>query len=228
LSELSAFAESTQYIPHLRPQAAICRSHADRKQQPPMTAPIWIAFPPEVHSAGDRTRGSGRRLSGVGQCGCSGPVPAVAAPIPVAATPIPVTDLPNVPAVGVAATVSYAPLPASAPVSAPAVGPPPPPGAQPPPPVVSAAGSVGTQSLVYPYLVGDLGAGSESSIRGRAHKPASDATAAPGGRGGIDGAAGAGAAASASGTQPHRPWLPLRIPGTGFGPGLRNRRLVGW
>jgi PPE-repeat protein len=111
-----------------------------------------------------------------------------------AAPPAPVVDVvPNVPASGAAPAVGSAPVPTSTPaVPTPTPAAPPPPGAAPPPPLVGGTegavgaqgavggqGAVGAQGLVYPYLVGVSGAGSESSVRGKAQKPAPDAAGAP-------------------------------------------------
>jgi PPE-repeat protein len=130
-------------------------------------------------AAGGVAAGVAAPAAAGGAAGAAGA--AAAAPIPVADSPI----------------VGPAPLSASVPVSAPAPAAPPPPGAPPPPPIVGAEGvmgaqgamgtqaavgaqgGVGAQSFAYPYLVGVVGAGSEPSVRSKAHKPAADVVAAP-------------------------------------------------
>jgi PPE-repeat protein len=140
---------------------------------PLMAAPVAAAGPAVAGSA-----------AGLASAIAAAPAPAVAASVPAAATPTPAPSVAGAPAVSPTTTISTAPSPAAASATVPAA-PPPPGAAPPPPPVLGTEGAMGAQSAVgaqgslYPYLVGDLGAGSGTPVRGKAHKPASEAAAVP-------------------------------------------------
>lgn len=116
--------------------------------------------------------GAAGGLAGLAGLAAATPVPA-ATPIPLPPAAIPLAQAPPIPAVSAAPTVSVVSLHASTPVaaSAPAaaVGPVAPPA--PPPTVVGPESAMAAQDFVSPYLVGVLGAGSESSVAQKARKP---------------------------------------------------------
>ncbi|OCB27865.1 hypothetical protein A5675_09830 [Mycobacterium malmoense] len=115
--------------------------------------------------------GAAGGLAGLAGLAAATPVPA-AAPIPLPPAAIPLAQAPPVPAVSAAPTVSAVPLHAATPVAAPApataVGPAAPPA--PPPTVAGPESAMAAQNFVAPYLVGALGAGSESSVAQKARK----------------------------------------------------------
>lgn len=114
-------------------------------------------------------------------------IPTPIAPVPVVPSPIPTVTVPNVPAISVAPTIGSAPLPTSAPVSAPpvALATPPAAGPAPPPPVMGPESAMAAQNFIPPYLVGVLGTAAQSKRGGKAQRPsatavdASVATGAP-------------------------------------------------
>ncbi|OBF97603.1 hypothetical protein A5773_10485 [Mycobacterium sp. 852014-52450_SCH5900713] len=115
-----------------------------------------------------------------GLAGLPGAAPAPGAvPIPLPATAIPLTQTPPLPALAAAPTINATPFHASA-VSAPApvaaAAPGAPPG--PPPTPVGPESAVAAQNFVSPYLVGGLGAGSESKVAGQSRKRTAAAAAA--------------------------------------------------
>ncbi|SRR5579875_914794 len=159
----------------------------------PALLPAFVAANP-IYSAGLVTPVATAPLAaGAGVAGSvaaltsaagAAPVAAAGSLMPVAATPIPAA-VPNAPAVGPASIVSSTPSTGPVPASTPPSAAPPAPGAPPPAPVVGAEGAlgaqsaVGAQSVAYPYLVGDLGAGSAATMPGKAHRPAPDKATTP-------------------------------------------------
>ncbi|GAA4536160.1 PPE family protein [Mycobacterium paraffinicum] len=141
-------------------------------------------------------------LAGLAGLPAAAPVPA-AVPIPLPATAIPLTHTPPPPALAAAPTASAAPFHVSA-VSAAAPAPAATPGTPPAPPPTLAGpeSAMPTQNFVSPYLVGVLGAGSESDVAGQSRK-ATAATAAAA-------ATAAGPAAQQQQTRGHRRAAPRR------------------
>ncbi|WP_084269271.1 PPE domain-containing protein, partial [Mycobacterium avium] len=106
-------------------------------------------------------------------------VPAPTLTPPVSPSAIPVTDAPPPPTVGAAPTMGTASSPGAAPMpalpeAAATPGAPP----TPPPTIIGPETSFTAQAFVSPYLVGVLGAATESSVSGKNCRPAADATAA--------------------------------------------------
>ncbi|WP_460009532.1 PPE domain-containing protein, partial [Mycobacterium avium] len=106
-------------------------------------------------------------------------VPAPTLTPPVSPSTIPVTDAPPPPTVGAAPIMGTASSPGAAPMpalpeAAATPGAPP----TPPPTIVGPETSFTAQAFVSPYLVGVLGAATESSVSGKNCRPAADATAA--------------------------------------------------
>ncbi|APT10870.1 PPE family protein [Mycobacterium avium subsp. hominissuis] len=106
-------------------------------------------------------------------------VPAPTLTPPVSPSTIPVTDAPPPPTVGAAPTMGTASSPGAAPMPAsPATAATPGAPPTPPPTIIGPETSFTAQAFVSPYLVGVLGAATESSVSGKNCRPAADATAA--------------------------------------------------
>ncbi|WP_459980955.1 PPE domain-containing protein, partial [Mycobacterium avium] len=106
-------------------------------------------------------------------------VPAPTLTPPVSPSTIPVTDAPPRPTVGAAPTMGTASSPGAAPMPAsPATAATPGAPPTPPPTLIGPETSLTAQAFVSPYLVGVLGAATESSASGKNCRPAADAAAA--------------------------------------------------
>lgn len=105
-------------------------------------------------------------------------IPTPIAPVPVVPSPIPTVTVPNVPAISVAPTIGSAPLPTSAPVSAPpvALATPPAAGPAPPPPVMGPESAMAAHNVVSPYMIGVLDTAAQSKRAAKAQKPSAHVT----------------------------------------------------
>ena len=124
--------------------------------------------------------GAAGGLAGLAGLAGAAPVPAAAPSLPMPPATIPVAAAPPVPAVHVAPTMSPAPVhsPAPVPATASAIasapsGPPPS-----PPTVVGPQSAMAAQNFVSSYLVGVLGARSETGVDRKAQRSAPDPAAA--------------------------------------------------